>query len=226
MFYTIYKTTNLINGKYYIGKHKTQNLDDMYLGSGKILKHAINKHGINNFTREYLFIFDNEEDMNNKEAELVSEEFIKEDTNYNLKIGGEGGWDYINNREDAAYYRKLAVDKYVELMKDDDFRYNFIQAIKDEYASRCKDKILLQNKNISIALKEYHKVNDNGFKGKSHTEEFKERIGKINSIKQKGSNNSQYGMMWIYSLEEKISKRISKDEFIPEGWYKGRKMKF
>ena len=209
MFYTIYKTTNNINGKYYIGKHKTQDLDDTYLGSGKILKHAINKHGINNFTREYLFIFDNEEDMNNKEAELVSEEFIKEDTNYNLKIGGEGGWDYVN-----------------ELMKDPDFRYNFIQSVKDEYASRCKDKKLLQNKKNSEALKEYYKFNDGGFKGKSHTEEFKERIGKINSIKQKGSNNSQYGMMWIYSLEEKISKRIKKDEIIPDGWYKGRKIKF
>ena len=97
MFYTIYKTTNNINGKYYIGKHKTQDLDDNYLGSGKILKRAIEKHGIDNFTKAYLFIFDNEEDMNNKENEIVSEEFIKEDTNYNLKIGGEGGWDYIND---------------------------------------------------------------------------------------------------------------------------------
>ena len=166
MFYTIYKTTNNINGKYYIGKHKTRDLDDNYLGSGKILNYAIKKHGINNFTREYLFIFDNEEDMNNKELELVSKEFIKEDTNYNLNIGGKGGWEF------------------------------------------------------------YHSVHSNGFSNKKHTEEFKEHIGKINSIKQKGSNNSQYGMMWIYSLEEKISKRINKNEVIPEGWYKGRKMKF
>ena len=111
-------------------------------------------------------------------------------------------------------------------MKDDDFRYNFIQTMKDVYTNRCKDEILLHNKNISIAMKEYLKFNDNGFKGKSHTEEFKERIGKINSIKQKGSNNSQYGNMWIYSLEEKMCKCIKKDDDIPEGWYKGRKMKF
>ena len=83
MFYTIYKTTNNINGKYYIGKHTTLDLDDTYIGSGTILKRAINKYGIDNFTKEYLFIFDNEEDMTNKEHELVSEEFNKEDTNYN-----------------------------------------------------------------------------------------------------------------------------------------------
>lgn len=223
MFYTIYKTTNLINGKIYIGKHKTQNLDDNYLGSGKVLTYAINKHGENNFTKEYLFIFDNEEDMNNKELELVNESFIKEDTNYNIKLGGEGGWDYINNREDAAYYRKRATDKYVELMKDPDFRYNFIQSVKDEYASRCKDKKLLQNKNISRAMKEYYKFNDGTFKGKKHTEETKELMRKPKNV---GKENPQYGKMWIYSLEEKISKRISKNEAIPEGWYKGRKMKF
>ena len=187
MYYTIYKTTNNINGKYYIGKHKTSNLDDMYMGSGKILKHAIKKHGIDNFIKEYLFIFDNEEDMNNKEAELVSKEFVKEDTNYNLNIGGKGSWSFANSLEISLETRKKISDS---------LRINYENGLPTS------------------------------FQGKKHTEEFKEHIGKINSIKQKGSNNSQYGMMWIYSLEEKISKRISKNEIIPEGWYKGRKMSF
>lgn len=217
MFYTIYKTTNNINGKYYIGKHKTRDLDDTYLGSGKILKHAINKHGINNFTREYLFIFDNEEDMNNKEAELVSEEFIKEDTNYNLKIGGDGGWDYINTKyPNGTMYGKSLKSETKKLMSD----------IMTERYITDTEYYHSQKLHMRTISKISQKNNPNGtFYGKSHSEETKLKMSKSNTH-MKGSNNSQYGMMWIYSLEEQISKRISKDEIIPDGWYKGRKMKF
>ena len=47
--YMIYKITNTINGKIYIGKHKCDDLDDGYFGSGKRLWIAINKYGLENF---------------------------------------------------------------------------------------------------------------------------------------------------------------------------------
>ena len=221
MFYTIYKTTNNINGKIYIGKHKTQNLDDNYLGSGKVLNYAINKHGVNNFTREYLFIFDNEEDMNNKELELVSEEFIKEDTNYNLKLGGEGGWDYINNHPtlNPPFKRGKAT---AEMFKKNKERFLLYRQSQSAHRKNNNEYILYMKRAREALDIKY----PNGtFYNKSHTEETKAKMSKSNTH-QKGSNNSQYGMMWIYSLEEKISKRINKNEVIPEGWYKGRKMKF
>lgn len=86
MFYTIYKITNQINGKFYIGSHKTKDLNDNYMGSGKYLKYAQEKHGIENFTKEILFIFDNSEEMYAKEAEIVNENFLSEENTYNIKL--------------------------------------------------------------------------------------------------------------------------------------------
>src|SRR3546814_11996018 len=91
MKYTIYKITNLINGKFYIGKHQTENPNDRYFGSGKAIIEAIKIYGKNNFIKEILFEFDNEEAMNDKERELVTEELIADPNSYNMAIGGEGG---------------------------------------------------------------------------------------------------------------------------------------
>jgi group I intron endonuclease len=91
MKYTIYKTTNLINNKIYIGKHQTENINDSYYGSGKALKASIKKHGKENFKKEILFVFDTELEMNDKEVELITAEFVARTDTYNMGVGGEGG---------------------------------------------------------------------------------------------------------------------------------------
>lgn len=91
IYYTIYKVTNKINGKFYIGKHQTSNINDSYYGSGRNIVKAIKKYGKENFYKEILFVFDTEQEMNSKEKEILTEEFISSDKNYNLGIGGEGG---------------------------------------------------------------------------------------------------------------------------------------
>jgi hypothetical protein len=45
VFHTVYRTTNLVNGKFYIGVHKTDDPNDGYLGSGKLIGRAFQKYG-------------------------------------------------------------------------------------------------------------------------------------------------------------------------------------
>ena len=71
MTYTVYKTTNLVNGKFYIGVHKTENPNDEYLGSGKLIKASVAKYGENNFRKEVLFEFETAKEAFKKEEELV-----------------------------------------------------------------------------------------------------------------------------------------------------------
>ena len=89
--YMIYRITNQVNNKIYIGKHITDNVNDNYLGSGHYLARAVKKYGKENFKKEIMFIFDNEQDMNNKEKELVDLEFVLRKDTYNLVLGGNGG---------------------------------------------------------------------------------------------------------------------------------------
>lgn len=62
MFYTIYKITNKANKKLYIGKHQTKGLNDDYMGSGKILRKAVEKYGSNYFVKEILHVFETEDE--------------------------------------------------------------------------------------------------------------------------------------------------------------------
>lgn len=104
MKYIIYKTTCLVNNKIYIGVHGTENpnIFDGYLGKGFFinkthyleypiapLHYAIKKYGVSNFKRDILYIFDTEEEAYEKEASIVTEEFINSDKTYNVSIGGK-----------------------------------------------------------------------------------------------------------------------------------------
>ena len=217
MFYTIYKITNNINGKIYIGSHKTKNIDDKYMGSGKYLKNAIEKHGVENFTKEILFVFDNPEDMYAKEAELVNEDFLTNENTYNLKVGGFGGWDFVNASGKNNLNRKTR--KVVSIEKH---RKTINERIKNYGLT---EKELNRYKEISKTLTKKYSFGEivNGFKGKTHSQETKDNIGLKTSASQKGEGNSQFGTMWITDGIESI--KIKKTDNIPEGYVKGRKFK-
>ena len=205
MFYTIYKITNKLDDKFYIGMHKTSNLDDGYMGSGKLIKRAIQKHGIENFTKEILHMFDNEEDMKNKEKELVT---ISE-MSYNLCDGGHGGFGYINRDE------SLRIEKNKKARKITNEKY--------------KDKLGEWGSKGATARYKKHGVNQNwldagrtSFLGKKHSQDTKQKISKANK-QMVGEKNSQYGTCWITNGQE--NKKIKKEDldiWLNRGYYKGR----
>lgn len=92
MKHYIYKTTNLINGKIYIGKRSHDNPEkDKYLGSGKWLKRSINKHGRDNFKKDILYVYETQDQAYLKQAELVTQQFVLSSNTYNCCTGGLGG---------------------------------------------------------------------------------------------------------------------------------------
>ena len=156
VFFTIYKITNQINEKIYIGKHQTFTLDDGYMGSGKYLRNAIDKYGIENFKKEILFVFDNEQDMNAKEKELVTEEFVDRRDTYNLCPGGLGGFGYINrNGMQGSFtglkHSRLTKEKISKIKKESlnlqNIKRKLVMRIKE---SKLDKKILCLEKRIVI----------------------------------------------------------------------------
>ena len=190
----------------YIGKHKTNNINDDYMGSSRKLKAEIEKRGLERFKKEILFDFDNYDEMNNKERELVNEEFVRREDTYNLNLGGSGGWYECNRRgENNKNGQYLIVG--LKCKNDPEFRKRF-----------CK--------NISEGIKRHMAEHPgcragekNAMYGKHHSDESK----RIMSSKRIGSRNGSYGTFWITNSEIKKNMKWKEKNNIPEGWVIGRK---
>lgn len=224
MYYLIYKATNKINGKYYIGMHKTNDLEDGYFGSGTHFRRALEKYSIENFEREILEFCNSEEEMRKAEVRYITEDVVNDKNSYNLKLGGSGGWDYVNNNHLGENTMKSARCKFRELFENDD----------EFYKSWHKKVIKAHNtkswkQNMSRSQKERFKKYDHPWTGRHHTESSKKKIGEANSKHQRGSGNSQYGTCWISNTLIKKCIKINKEflfDYILEGWIKKRIMNF
>lgn len=86
----VYKITNNINGKIYIGRHCTNDLNDGYMGSGLELQRDMKEFGKTNFSKEILHTFDTWEEMVRKETEYLTEDFVNSDDTYNVSRQGMG----------------------------------------------------------------------------------------------------------------------------------------
>lgn len=206
-YHFIYKTTNILSGKYYLGMHSTNNLEDGYLGSGRRLRYSINKYGKENHKREILEFCNSREELVLKEEYIVNLNEIAKVDCMNLRIGGTGGF---SSEEHRIQFHK-AGQRVLKWKRENDETY-----IKNH--SKCSS-INMKKKRASGKIKpiiEYY-----NWTGNHHSTETKQKIGLTNSIKQKGIKNSQYGTCWI--TDEKINKKIYRGDEIPNGFRLGRK---
>ena len=91
LMYCIYRITNLINGKTYIGQHRYDVLNDGYMGSGKILKQSIMKYGLENFRKEILIShIPSREYADKAEINMIAIERRHGHSEYNIVDGGQG----------------------------------------------------------------------------------------------------------------------------------------
>lgn len=161
MYYTVYKIVNVLNGKFYIGKHQTRKLDDGYMGSGKRICHAIKKYGIENFKKEILFVFDSEDEMNEKEKELV----VLNEQSYNLCEGGRGGFSYINQNNIPKFKGRTHSEESRKKISDKRKGFRHTEESRKKISDRNKETNQSRGNKTSVALK-----------GKPKTEEHRRKI--------------------------------------------------
>lgn len=172
VYYVLYRTENLVNGKFYYGVHATDNLDDGYLGSGKVLKKAILKYGKENFLRTDLEFFHSMKEAYIREGEIVTEELIKNPECYNAKLGGLGGTKGLTTVYFQGEYQKIPIS----ILED------YI-ALGAEHRSKLKGKPspLKGRKQSEEHLK--HRSNalkgHFGYPGKKKPEGFGEKIRQV-----------------------------------------------
>lgn len=198
MYGYIYETTNKINGKKYIGKHKCDKFDSNYLGSGIRFKRAVNKYGKENFEVKIIEkINTNQEELDLREMYWIGYfNAVKSKEYYNISAGGkEEGW--------AGFHKALK--------KDPTLHPRYGKKLPEE----IRKKISEAHKGIKLSdehkkrLSESHKGKPTWIKGKHHKEETKKKLSKINkgkklpeevikklkelAVSKRGKNNPMYG---------------------------------
>ena len=201
----LYKITNLENGKIYIGIHSTNNLNDGYMGSSKILKQSIRKRGRDNFKKEILEYFPDRESLREAEFQIVNEEFVAREDTYNLSVGGYGGESY------ESYMSKKSKE------------------FKEACQNACLGKIWITDGiSINKRINPEDPIPEGFYKGKTSFRVYSiDKNGQLQVRENAYLKDPEYlrsigkNGMWVTNGKE--DKRILEGEEIPEGYQPGRK---
>jgi hypothetical protein len=218
MHYLVYQIENKVNNKIYVGAHITSDINDGYMGSGKLLSRAIKKYGIENFEKTILYVFESADAMFDKEAEIVNEAFVQRSDTYNIKRGGYGGWDYVNKQGlNFTYEKNRAISPFKDIPLEQRMQWlaNATAASIEQIRRWKAGEIPDPHPNREAFT----------FKDRTHTDDTKVLMSKTHKERgnSKGEKNSQYGTCWVH--DGVSTKKIDKCElasYISDGWIRGR----
>lgn len=126
-YFYLYQITNLVNGKIYIGIHATYNLNDGYMGSGKRIRAAITKYGLDNFKKIILAYYPTLAAALSAEKEIVTEDFCARADTYNIAVGGKCGGSLMAGKtsEELTLWRQHISDVRKVQAQDPEYRENY-----------------------------------------------------------------------------------------------------
>jgi group I intron endonuclease len=186
----IYKTTNQVNGKIYIGQDKYNNPN--YLGSGMILHFAFKKYGIENFNKEILEECESKETLNEREKYWINfYNSTDKNVGYNIALGGDGG-DTLSHHPNKKEISKRISESNKKLWEDDNYKIKMSKARKNWWNNLTEEN----REKFSLSSK----GENNKMYGKLHSPEAK--------IKMSKARKNWWNNLTDSELEE-IGKKIS-----------------
>lgn len=222
----VYQTKNLINNKTYIGVHFTNDLNDGYIGCGIyrqppeskrkcLFQKAVAKYGYENFKKEILSFFETEEETYEEESWLVDEKWVMSKDNYNIALGGKGGWGHVNNNKEKFIKRGELNPMYGRTGDKNPF-------FGKKHSQKTKDTLSKKHTGKKVSLETRLRMSessprlsgeDHPMFGKSHTEDNKRKASE-RSIKLHTDPNKKSEIIKGFKNVRKVKNIITGKEFV------------
>ena len=199
--YYIYRITNKVDGKTYIGQHKYKKLNDKYMGSGVLIAKAKKKYGIENFKKEILeFDIPDVDLANDWEQMYILFERVKGKAEYNIANGGYGNKGFHHSEETRRKMSKTRKGHKVS----EETRRKLSEANKGKIISeeqRKKHSELLKGRQLSEETKRKISEANKGKNKPMRSEEHRKHLSETH----KGINHPNYGKHRSEETKRKIS---------------------
>lgn len=196
-YHYVYMIYNTINKKRYIGKRSCICAieEDTYMGSGVLLKKAINKYGLENFEKRILKTFETEDEALEYEKHLIDKLNACEDSNYyNIASGGLGG----DTKKGMSESQKEHVRQLLSIKFKGANNPNFGKLGKDSpnygrtVSKETRVKLSRSLKGM-VKTPEWRQKISKSLSGNKLPDEVKVKISKSLKGKMAGINNPNYG---------------------------------